>query len=116
MSRTAWVIGVVVLGVTVAAIAPFVVVEQGTGPEPLKGADRNAYQDMKQLKAPAYVAGDDKKTTENRALLTKQAKYMVGQLTDPAKVKLGLASVIEQAITSDLPIIRINRPKEITEE
>jgi hypothetical protein len=79
----------------------------GQPPEALKGPDRAAYQDMKSLKTPVVDPGDEKQTAANRALLTRQAKFIVGQLTDPKRIQMdNLAAVIEEAILTELPIQR----------
>lgn len=89
---------------------------QGT-PEPLKGADRQTYQNLKQLREPVEAPGDPSKTAANRAILERQAKYMVGQLLDNRRIQADtLAGVIEDAISTDLPVIRTNRPKVIKDD
>lgn len=86
-------------------------------PESLKGPDRIAYDDMKALRKPVVVDGDEKATAENRRILTLQAKYLAGQLMDTQRInKDDLAGVIERAITMELPIPRTNRPKEYGEK
>jgi hypothetical protein len=88
-----------------------------TTPESLKGADRTAYNEMKALRKPVVVEGDDKATAENRRVLTLQAKYLVGQLMDTKRINADdLARAIEEAIVSELPIYRGNRPKEVSEK
>jgi hypothetical protein len=75
--------------------------------EALKGQDRVAYQDMKSLKNPVIVPDDDKATEANRALLVRQAKHIVGQLTDNKRIAMDdLARVIEDAIQNELPVPR----------
>jgi hypothetical protein len=87
-------------------LAPALLLAQGTS-EALKGPDRAAYQDMKSLKNPVIVDGDDAATQANRALLAKQAKHIVSQLTDPKRIQMDdLARVIEEAILTDLPVPR----------
>lgn len=87
-------------------LASALVSAQGTA-EALKGPDRAAYQDMKSLKNPVIVTGDDSATEANRALLAKQAKHIVSQLTDPKRIQMDdLARVIEEAILTDLPVPR----------
>ncbi len=96
-----WSIAVVVLMPALAVLA----FAQNT-PESLKGPDRQAFQELKGLKTSVVVAGDEKATATNRALLTKQAKHYVGQLMDPKRIQANdLARAIEDTIL-DLPIPR----------
>lgn len=84
-----------------------------SAPEPLKAAEASTYRDLKSLRTPVDT-GDAAKTAEHRQILAKQAKFMVGQLTDPRRVSNNdFARIIEDAIRDQLPVYVDNRPKEI---
>lgn len=89
----------------VACLMPSLALAQSSA-EPLKGPDRSAYADMRSMKNPVIVPEDDAATAANRAILAKQAKYWVSQLTDPKRIQMDdLSRVIQDAIL-DLPVPR----------
>ena len=93
------------LAMALLLLAPALILAQGP-PEALKGADRTAYEDMKYLKEPVVNPANDDATKANRAILAKQAKYWVGQLTDAKRIQMDtLAAVVEDAILA-LPVPR----------